>query len=372
MGSGKPIRVHLSIGGTPCGKVKKEPPAQPDPFPPDYLEPHATLDAFIAPSDSLTLNLLKEVVDKPSTLGHYNPIYIQGPKGCGKSHLLMALASKLQSLGKKCFYVHAQTFTEHVIRAFRSSSLSEFRSSYRDIEVLLIDDVHLFSRKGATQEELFHTFNRLHTGGHQIILTSNVMPCHLEDIEDRLVSRFEWGITLTLSKPNQQESEKILLDRAVSLQLPLSKELTEYLMRSFKNLSSSIQALEALSLRLPHSDRAPDLEIACYYLKDLVEKEQKSYVTSEKILKVTAETFGIKTEDILGKKQSKEQVIPRQIGMYLCRKWLKMPFLKIGHLFGRDHSTVMTSVKRVTIGIEKKEEGFTQPLFEIEKILKVR
>ena len=162
---------------------------------------------------------------------------------------------------------------------------------------------------------------------------------------------------------------KILEKRANALTLPINPPLLEFLLQSFKNLHSLIQALEALALRLPNATTPPDLEIAKYHLKDLLEKESKNLLTPERILKIVANTFGIKIEDILGKGQTKERALPRQIAMYLCRKQLHMPFLKIGRLFSRDHSTVMTSVKRVKKGIEKKEEGFLLPLSDIERIL---
>ncbi|MCB1107961.1 MAG: chromosomal replication initiator protein DnaA [Chlamydiia bacterium] len=370
-GTGKAIKVHLTVkGGAADGKEKGESKEEEDPFAPSALEPHATLESFISSSkDNLPYNLLKEIAEEKLSLGKYNPIYIYGPKGCGKSHLLMATARMLKEKGKKCFYVRSDTFTEHVIRAFRSTSLQEFRKVYREIEVLIIDDVQLLSRKATTQEELFHTFNRLHTSGLQIILGSSVAPRLLEEIEERLISRFEWGITFSLSPPTEADRLLILEKRAESLSLPLSYELKEYLFTSFKNLNSLIKALEALALRLPYKATPPDLEIAKSYLKDLIEKEKEILITPEKILKAVANAFGIKTEDILGKGQSKEQALPRQIAMYLCRKKLNIPFLKLGQFFSRDHSTVMTSVKRVEKGIEKKEEGFLLPLSDIYRTL---
>jgi len=370
MGSGRPIKIHFSIRGKPYDVKESEPHKKEDPFAPNSLEPHATFEDFIPPSEeNLAYNIIKELLNGKLAFGSYNPIYIYGSKGSGKSHLLMAAAQAFREMGKKCCYVRANTFTEHVIRAFRSASLQEFRKTYRDIEVLIIDDVHLFSRKVATQEELFHTFNRLHTTGFQIILGSNASPRLLEEIEERLISRFEWGITLSLSLPNEKTKREILEKRANALTLPINPPLLEFLLQSFKNLHSLIQALEALALRLPNATTPPDLEIAKYHLKDLLEKESKNLLTPERILKIVANTFGIKIEDILGKGQTKERALPRQIAMYLCRKQLHMPFLKIGRLFSRDHSTVMTSVKRVKKGIEKKEEGFLLPLSDIERIL---
>lgn len=371
--SGKPIKVHLSIKGSSYDSKKKELlKATQNPFPSDPLESHAIFDQFIlGAEENLPHKILTELTQKKLPMGRYNPIYIYGPKGSGKSHLLMAAAQALKERGTECFYVHASTFTEHVIRAFRSTSLQEFRKVCRDIEVLIIDDVDQFSRKIATQEELFHTFNRLHTQGLQIILSSSMTPRSLEDIEERLISRFEWGITLGLPSPDENQKKEILKMRAGALAFPLNSPFVDFLLQSFKNLHSLIQALEALALRLPHLTASPDLEIAKYHLSDLILKESDAQLTPEKTLKIVANTFGIKIEDILGKAQNKECALPRQISMYLCREKLQMSFLKIGRMFSRDHSTVMTSVKMVKTGLQKKEEKFLFPLSEIEKILTV-
>lgn len=368
-GLGKPIKIHFTIQGEPLEKEKSKEQEENALFPPDPLEPHATFESFLSREDKhLPYTLLKEIADGKQE-GTYNPIYLYGLKGTGKSHLLMATANALQQRGTRCFYIRADTFTDHVIRAFRSTSLQEFRKVCREIEVLLIDDVHLFARKNATQEELFHTFNRLHTSGLQIILSSKVPPRGLEEIEERLISRFEWGITLGLPPPSPSLQKEILSARAASLAIPLDSTFAAFLLETFKNPHSLIQALEALALRLPHLKSSPDVEIAKYHLSDLILKESETLLTSEKLLKIVANAFGIKVEDILGKSQSKECALPRQIAMYLCREKLQMPFLKVGRLFSRDHSTVMTSVKRVKKALQIKEEKFTLPLSDIEKIL---
>lgn len=369
-GRGKPIKVHFTIQGKPF-PPKKEAKKEESLFNPDPLEPHATLDEFITKgTEHLPLNILSELVEGPPPYGSYNPIYLYGPEGSGKSHLLMATAKALQEKGVNCFYIRADTFTEHVIRAFRSTSLQEFRKVYRDIDVLIIDDIHLFSRKTTTQEELFHTFNRLHTAKLQIILSANQPPRLLEEIEERLVSRFEWGITLSMNPPTEEERITILEERGRALELPLNAPIKEFLLKTFKNPHSLVQSLEALALRLPNATLPPDLEIVEYHLKDLVEKESKTVLTPEKILKTIANTFGIKTEDILGKAQNKECALPRQIAMFLCREKLGLPYPQIGRLFSRDHSTVMSSVKRVKTGLEKKEEGFLLPLNDIQRIIR--
>lgn len=369
-GRGKPIRIYFTIGGKSLFKQKKTIPEEEISFAPDPLEPHATLETFIlSEGENISYKIFSELIDSTLKIGSYNPIYIYGPKGSGKTHLLMGITQALIEQGKKCFFVHSETFTGHVIKAFRSGLLQEFRKAYRGIEVLIIDDVHLFSRKIATQEELFHTFNRLHTSGLQIILGAALPPHMLEDIEERLISRFEWGITIPVTSPSLMERTAILESRAQALSLPLSPSIKHFLTTHFNNLHSLIRALEALALRFPESKQTIDLEMAQFHLKDLINKETEETLTPEKILKGVANSFGIKKEDILGKSQIKEYTLPRQIAMYLCRNKLQMSFLKIGRFFSRDHSTVMSSVKRIKKGIEKKEEALKLPLSDIQRRL---
>jgi len=167
--SGKPIKIHFSIEGKPLQQEKKGQVEVTENFAPNPLESHAVFDGFVTGEDeNLAHKILLELIDSTIEMGSYNPIYLYGHKGCGKSHLLMATAHALEEQGTKCFYVRCERFTEHIIRAFRSGLLQEFRKTYRTIDVLLIDDVHLFSRKTATQEELFHTFNHLYIDSRSV------------------------------------------------------------------------------------------------------------------------------------------------------------------------------------------------------------
>lgn len=356
--SGKPIKVHVNLKSPslPVSQKKKD---FKELFSPNHLEVEATFSHYIVKdSTNIPYQILTELVGYEGAprlkMGTYNPIYIYGPKGSGKSHLLMATADEYKKQNISSLYIKSETFTEHVIRAFRTSSIQEFRKTYRNIDALLIDDVHLFSRKIATQEELFHTFNYLHTLGLQIILSANCPPSALTDIEERLVSRFEWGITLQLPSLSTQVKEAILLSKALTLALHLSSPLTKYLLETFKNPTSLTRALEALALRSPPSQNELSLE-SVPLLADLVSEENQQYLTPEKIVKLIAEIFTIKTTDLIGKSQEKEFAFARQLAMYLCRKELTLSYLKIGAIFSRDHSTVMSSIKLITKKIEDKE-----------------
>ncbi len=287
-------------------------------------------------------------------LGSLNPLYIYGISGSGKTHLLQSVTHALRNHGLKAIYARAETFTDHVVTAIRASEMSHFRQAYRNVDALIIDDVHVFSRKAATQEEFFHTFNALHLEGKQIILSANVSPAELHLIEPRLVSRFEWGIVLPIAVHTQDDLRAILNKKAESLNFYLHPKLIDFLLETFtSNCKYLIRALEALILRTHHTGKMMTVPIAKQILADLIQEEEQNTLTPQKILKTVAEQFGIKSEDILGKAQNRDSVLPRQIAMHLCRTELKLPFVKIGDIFSKDHSTVMSSVKSIQKALDK-------------------
>lgn len=326
----RPIKVHLQQS-TPSSA----PSSKPSYFQlsPDPIDPTLTLETFsISSANNMAFNLISDFFSP------FNPIFLFGPSNCGKTHLLNAAALAYQKRGKKVFFVRAEKFTEHVVQAIRLGMMQEFRKVYREIDVLIVDDIHIFSRKTATQEEFFHTFNTLHTQGKQIILSANTAPSLLQEIEPRLMSRFEWGISAGMEKV---DSRAILEKKAKLWNIELTEDLTEYLTSKF---SDPVQALQALSIRA----RGPINKLtAVALLRDLAAKETHNSLTPEMIIREVAAHFGVTSEDLTGKSQLRECVAPRQIAMYLCREKLKLPYQHIGRIFGRDHSTVMSSVKLV-------------------------
>ena len=381
--NGRRIKVHINLGEVSPDPSPKEtrPEEKKNLFASDILEAHCTLAQFVSGKQSkITYQILCELVgyqpeiNKFGTpklkMGEINPIYISGPSGVGKTHLLMAMTATLRNQGLKAHFVHAERFSEHVVTAFRSSLVEPFRATYRNLDALIIDDIHKFQRKSATQEEFFHTFNALHTRGVQIIISSNVPPRELSDIEERLISRCEWGISLSLGKLTPDELKEIALRRTQMLQFPLSDAIINYLVTTFKSHKSLTRAIEALVLRT-HIDRRKDpldLEATKTYLKDLTDKEEEQGISPGKILQGVAQKFGIRIDDILGKSRSRDCALPRQIAMYLCRHELKMPYIKIGDLFSRDHSTVMSSVKLIANSVENRETEVTNSITEIQKL----
>ncbi|MCK4934328.1 MAG: ATP-binding protein, partial [Simkaniaceae bacterium] len=388
--NGHLVKVHISA---PTGLNLPKKPQSPskqnikpihETYTSDPLESYATFPLFISETNqNIPFKLLSDLVgykQEKSTfgkneiqLGEYNPIYLYGPKGSGKTHLLMATAKACMEKGIPTVYIKAETFSEHVIRAFRTTTLKNFRETYRQNHVLIIDDIHILSRKTATQEELFHTFNNLQTAGMQMIFSANCAPRDLREIEERLISRFEWGLTLPFKDHTLSEKKAIAKLRCKLLKFPLSTELIDYLLNTFSHISELLTSIEALVLRSHHTKHPQKshqitVEFAKNQLKDLIAIESKNQLNSDKILKIIATFFGIRIEDIVGKAQSKDCVAPRQIAMYFCRTKLKLPYLKIGDLFMRDHSTVMSSVKRIIKGIETNDRTITAPLLDIQKL----
>ncbi len=386
--SGRPIKVHIAVGqrAAPPKKQKKEDEAQksaPKEFELtfDTLNPQTTFDTFVAPEEeALTLKVLSDLSgangqEPTMELATFNPIFISGPSGSGKTHLMMATAHALRKRKINALYARAETFTEHVVGAIRNGEMHRFRNAYRNAEVLLIDNIQVLSRKAATQEELFHTFNTLHVAGKQIILAANVAPQELQHVEPRLVSRFEWGIALHTTTPTREQIEKILTSKLAALDYSLEPKVRDFLLEYFGASTVALtRALEALILRshLESTRGALTVPVATSLLEDLLREERRHVLTPDRIVSSVAEHFGIHSDDILGKSQRRECASPRKIAMYLCRKSLYMPYVKIGDQFGRDHSTVMTSVRGIETALAGDDRELAGTVGTIQKKLQNR
>ncbi|MCH9611578.1 MAG: Chromosomal replication initiator protein DnaA [Chlamydiia bacterium] len=384
------IKVHLSVVGAKSKEGEKESSsvsqfAEALKFNPDsthtqccYEQYHPSFNSTIPYQVICKLtgfDPLKQIFEpSQQTLPEYNPIFLHGPQGSGKTHLLMAATIALQVQGKKAFYVTGETFSAHVVAAIRAGKMQEFRSSYRHVDALIIDDVQALGRKNATQEELHHTFNALHTDGKQIILASDLAPCLLENIAERLISRFEWGITFPLEVATETQTLKaIAKSRAQFFNVNLSEDLFDYLSTHFETPATLCHAIEAVALKVqfhPELQNIPlPLKLVGSVLDQLLADQKEKEVEPTDILQIVAETFGIKTEDITSKSQARESVLPRQLTMFLLRSILKMPYIKIGQFLGRDHSTVMSSIKNITKGIEAKNDELLYHLTDIRRKL---
>lgn len=359
------IKVHLTVANAPTPKrdpkkksvVKESVPSFSLTF--EELDPFCTLANFaVFESNLLIHKIFAQLCSDKTSLGAVNPIYIHGSSGTGKTHLLMACVDALRKQGLNVIYTNAQTFTDHVVSAIRAGEMSIFRQSYRNGHVLIIDDVHVLSNKGATQEEFFHTFNTLHMDNKQIILSANCAPGELQNIEPRLTSRFEWGLVHGLEMPSIPELGQILSAKAHAMDFVLHPKITEYLLATFSTPKMVIKAFEMIVLRSHMEGLKGPLSViaAAQMVEDLLDEERKNALTQQKVVQGVAEFYGIRSEDIMGKSQTRDCVLPRQISMHICRHQLKLPFVKIAQLFGKDHSTVMTSVKVVQKGIDNDDE----------------
>lgn len=364
----RPIKVHLSVEPPTLSKERaakkssiSSPPYQ---LEPDSLDPNMRFDNFIPGQvNQITYNFFQTL-----SSATFNPILLYGPAGVGKTHLLMALANHLKEQAIAVFYIHSESFTEHVVNAIRTFQMKEFRKIYRAQSVLIIDDIQLLARKAATQEEFFHTFNALHSQNHLIVLSADRPPSKLEDIEPRLISRFEWGIIFQLEKLSKTELELVLEKRGTQLQFPLNHEIINFLVETFsKSTKSLMRAYEALILRSSKTAPPQNITQTIELISDLIAIENESKLTLEKISEQISNYFGIPVNDILGKSQSHECVLPRQVIMFLSRNILKLPYLAIGKFFSRDHSTVISSIKLIQKKIDEKDSTILEAIESFSK-----
>ena len=367
----RPIKIHLTCANKQPlkGKTDKQEILPPSPFViiRDQLLPDYTKNQFIfSEANQILSHLLTQTISSKELV--FNPIFFYGGPCTGKTHLLQAFAYELQKIHTNVLYVRAETFTENLVKAIRNGNMLDFRKSHRHIDVLIIDDVQHLGRKMATQEEFFHTFNTLYNQGKQIILSANVPPGSLQYIEPRLISRFEWGLSLPILKLEKADLLLMVENRCRQLDLPLAEPSRRFIIESFSANPKSIQrALDALYIRASSAKRSltpPKIQLI---LKDLLEQEQKEVLSPERIVSHIADFYGLSSKDILSKSQTQECTTPRQLAMFLCRSQLKMPFMKIGEYFNRDHSTVISSVKIMEEKIQKRDKEISPALAAIQQ-----
>lgn len=381
--NGKPIKIKIDVDRNKVDPLQETSSIAPLQFSLDPLDSYNTFENYILfEKNFLTFQIFSELVgfdpvnyvynEDAASLGSYNPIYLHGEDGSGKTHLLMATALAMQKQKIEVLYVKAETFTEHMIKAMRIGQMALFRQTYRNADILIVDNIDHFSNKTATQEEFFHTFNHYHTAGKQIILASKYSPRKLEKIEQRLVSRFEWGICLGVEELPYEKLNLFFLKKIKQYDLCLAKDLKDYLLSSFTKPSNMAKALEMLCFKATLSasykkDLVMHLDEGRTILSSLLETTTNTKLSPEGILDTVSDIFDLNKADILGKSQTKDIVFPRQLAMYLLRNKLKMPYLKIGKLFSRDHSTVISSVKQITQGIKNKESRIVTKIENFEK-----
>lgn len=360
--NGRCIKIHLTSTELPPAPARKEKTevsqTTPPPFVPltDPILPEYTAENFIFSEENQILYELMEKVKEETIL--FSPILLYGAPCSGKTHILQAFYNEYKKQKKEVLYVHVETFMENLVKGIRSGQMQEFRKSYRHIDVLIVDDIQHLAKKWATQEEFFHTFNTLHSSGRQIILSSSLPPSSLQEIEPRLISRFEWGLSLPIVKLQGKDLFTLIHNQVDRMHLPLREDCLPFLMETFSgNIRSLQKSLAALCLRIPqHTSLLSPNDIE-RLLSDLIAQESKNSLSPERIVSFVAEIHKIDPKEIIGKSQTQEFTTPRQIAMFLCRKELQMPYIKIGDFFGRDHSTVMSSVKSIEEKINKGDKA---------------
>lgn len=293
----------------------------------------------------------------------YNPLYLYGGAGLGKTHLMHSIGHFIleHNPDMKVLYVTSEQFTNEVIESIRSgnaSKMTKLREKYRTVDVLLIDDVQFIIGKESTQEEFFHTFNVLHSAGKQIILSSDKPPKEMETLEERFRSRFEWGLIADIQPPDYETRMAILKKNAENYNKEINEEIFQYIAT---NIKSNIRELEGAFNKVIAYSKLNKVEINLSSvqeaLKDIISPNEKKQITSGLIVEVVAEHFGITPEDIMSKRRNTEYVLPRQICMYLCRKYTDDSLQSIGKAVGKkDHTTVIHGIEKITDDIEKNDE----------------
>lgn len=318
------------------------------------LNPSYTFETFVVGNNNrFAQSASLAVAESPGE--SYNPLYIYGGPGLGKTHLMHSIGNFIlqQNPQSRVLYVTSEEFTNEVIEAIRSgnaTTMSKFREKYRTVDVLMIDDIQFIIGKESTQEEFFHTFNVLHSAGKQIILTSDKPPKDIETLEERIRSRFEWGLMADIGVPDYETRMAILRRKVEADEIELNDEILNYIAN---NIKSNIRELEgALNKLLAFGNLVQTeitMEIAQKELQNIITPDKPREITPQLIIEVVADHFQISIDQMISKTRSKDIAKPRQIAMYLCKNMTNTPLDSIGAVLGgRDHSTIIHGINKIT------------------------
>ncbi|GAA3935214.1 chromosomal replication initiator protein DnaA [Microbacterium soli] len=357
-----PIAVPDFAGSTP---------PHPDPSPEaptplrheSRLNPKYTFDNFvIGQSNRFAHAAAVAVAEAPAKA--YNPLFIYGDSGLGKTHLLHAIGDYAQSLyaGVKVRYVSSEEFTNDFINSIANNRGAAFQSRYREVDILMIDDIQFLQGRAETQEAFFHTFNQLHDHNKQVVITSDVAPKLLTGFEDRMRSRFEWGLITDVQAPDLETRIAILRKKAQSESLHIPDDVLEYIATA---VSSNIRELEGALIRVSAfaslNRSVLDISLAQTVLRDIIDTTEDNIISPTDIITSTAAYFKLTVDDLYGSSRSQQIAIARQIAMYLCRERTSLSLPKIGQLFGnRDHTTVMYACKKISELMKERRSIYNQ------------
>jgi chromosomal replication initiator protein len=333
------------------------------------LNPKYTFDTFVVGnSNRFAHAACYAVAEAPAK--SYNPLFIYGGVGLGKTHLMQAIGHHIlaRDSSYNIVYVSSEQFTNELINSIRDDKASEFRSKYRTIDVLLIDDIQFLARKERTQEEFFHTFNALYEANKQLVISSDRPPREIPTLEDRLRSRFEWGLITDIQPPDFETRIAILRKKAQLENFHIPDDVTLYIADYIK---SNIRELEGALIRIVAYaniyGQPVTLELATQTLKDILPPPAPRTVTIQTIKETVAEYFGLKLEDLTSKRRPRHLVFPRQIAMYLAREMTDASLPKIGEEFGgRDHTTALHAYEKVSAE-QKKDSSLHKIIYDIAK-----
>jgi len=317
---------------------------------PARLNPHYLFETFVIGSSNRFAHAAAVAVAEAPAKA-YNPLFIYGDSGLGKTHLLHAIGHYAQNLypSVRVRYVNSEEFTNDFINSISEGKAGAFQRRYREVDVLLIDDIQFLQGKEQTMEEFFHTFNTLHNANKQVVITSDLPPKQLNGFEDRMRSRFEWGLITDVQPPDLETRIAILRKKAGGDNMQAPPDVLEYIA---SKISTNIRELEGALIRVTAfaslNRQQVDLSLAEIVLKDLITDDQTTEITSTQVIGQTAAYFGLTIDDLCGSSRSRVLVTARQIAMYLCRELTDLSLPKIGQAFGgRDHTTVMHANRKI-------------------------
>jgi chromosomal replication initiator protein len=341
---------------------------------PARLNPKYTFETFVIGSSNRFAHAAAVAVAEAPAKA-YNPLFIYGESGLGKTHLLHAIGHYALNLStaSRVRYVSSEEFTNDFINSIRDDKAGAFQRRYRDVDVLLVDDIQFLENKERTQEEFFHTFNTLHNANKQIVISSDRPPKQLSTLEDRLRNRFEWGLITDVQPPELETRIAILRKKAAAERLNAPPEVLEYIA---SKIQSNIRELEGALIRVTAfaslNRQGVDLSLAEVVLKDLIPDHGGPEITAATIMAATAAYFGLSMEDLCGSSRSRVLVTARQIAMYLCRELTDLSLPKIGQAFGgRDHTTVMHADRKIRSLMAERRAIYNQ-VSELTNRIKVR
>lgn len=369
--TGKNIKLNFIVGTELDGQDMRWHNSGRDEIISAQLNPKYTFESFvIGNSNRFAHAAALAVAEAPAKA--YNPLFIYGGVGLGKTHLMNAIGHFVHKHypGSKVVYLSTEKFTNDFINSIRDNRTGEFRNKYRSIDVLLIDDIQFLAGKESTQEEFFHTFNALHESNKQIIISSDRQPKEIPTLEDRLRSRFEWGLITDIQAPDLETRAAILRKKAALENIAISNETIQIIANQ---ITTNIRELEGALTRIKAyssmTGQAIDDQLVERALKDIVPSSKNEPISAELVQKVVADYFNLRVEDMKAKKRTKAVAHPRQIAMYLCRELTDLSLPKIGEEFGgRDHTTVMHAQEKISTDI-KSNSNIAHQVEAIKKML---